>query len=145
VHTLIEVEPQPRFDTLVGLPTGVQARRTDYSGTAWLDGKPELAGPMLRRPGHAPKGIRVPTFQVAFFLPDSLPYQGAALADATLSISVALQASGDTGAIVGAAAIFTDDPSGAPTWIQVQLNGSIGWPTGVAYRVVALTSVDAVR
>ena len=46
---------------------------------------------------------------------------------------------GETGAIVDAAATFTDDPSGTPTWIQMHVNGHLGWPADVGYRVVALT------
>jgi hypothetical protein len=41
--------------------------------------------------------------------------------------------------------VFTDDPSGAPTWIQVHVQAHIGWPAGVGYRIVALTPPDAVR
>jgi hypothetical protein len=63
--------------------------------------------------------------QASFFLPDSLPY--------------------DRAAIVDAAATFTDDPSGAPTWVQVHVSGHLGWPAGVGYRVVALTPPGAVR
>jgi hypothetical protein len=48
-------------------------------------------------------------------------------------------------AIVDAAATFTDDPSGAPTWIQAHVSGHLGWPAGVRYRVVALTPPHAVR
>jgi hypothetical protein len=51
------------------------------------------------------------------FLPDSLRYDRALLGDATLSVSVVLQASGERAAIVDAAATFTDDPSGARTWV----------------------------
>ena len=40
---------------------------------------------------------------------------------------------------------LTDNPSGVPTWIQVHVNGHLGWPAGVGYRVVALTPHDAVR
>ena len=83
-----------------------------------------------------PKGIRCRT-SASFFVPDSLPYDRASLGDATLTVSVVLQASGETGA--------TDDPSGVPTWIQVHVNGHLGWPAGVGYRVVALTPPDAVR
>jgi hypothetical protein len=143
--TMIEVEPQPRIDTLVQLPGGGEARRTEYVGTAWLDGKPEISGLMLRRPPTAPRGIRVPNFEASFFVPDSLPYSRAALGDATLSLSVVLRAAGETSAIVDAAAVFTDDPSGAPTWIQVHIRGHLGWPAGVGYRIVALTPLDAVR
>jgi hypothetical protein len=143
--TMIEVEPQPRIDTLVRLPAGGEARRTEYVGTAWFDGKPIVSGLTLQRSPNAPRGIRMPNFSASFFVPDSLRYSRAALGDATLSISVVLQASGERAAIVDAAATFTDDPSGAPTWIQVHVNGHLGWPAGVSYRVVALTPPDAVR
>jgi hypothetical protein len=56
-----------------------------------------------------------------------------------------LPGGGETGAIVDAAATFTDDPSGTPTWIQMHVNGHLGWPADVGYRVVALTPPDAVR
>lgn len=143
--TTVEVEPQPRVDTLVKLPNGAEARRTEYSGTAWFDGKPLVSGLALRRAPNAPKGIRTPNFSASFFVPDSLPYNRASLADATLSVSVVLQASGETGAIVDAAVTFTDDPSGAPTWLQLHVHGHIGWPAAAGYRVIALTSPDAVR
>jgi hypothetical protein len=44
-----------------------------------------------------------------------------------------------------AAETFTDDPSGVATWIQVHINGHLGRPAGVGYRVVALMPPDAVR
>jgi len=143
--TMIEVEPQPRIDTLVRLAAGGEARRTEYVGTVWFDGKPIVSGLTLQRSPHAPRGIRMPNFQASFFLPDSLRYDRAQLGDATLSTAVVLQASGERAAIVNAAATFTDDPSGAPTWIQVHVNGHLGWPAGVGYRVVALTPPGAVR
>jgi hypothetical protein len=143
--TMIEVEPQPRIDTLVRLAAGGEARRTEYTGTAWFDGKPFLSGLTLQRSPNAPRGIRMPNFQASFFLPDSLPYDRGVLGDATLSVSVVLRASGERAAIVDAAATFTDDPSGAPTWVQVHVSGHLGWPAGVGYRVVALTPPGAVR
>ena len=142
---MIEVEPQPRIDTLVRLPAGGEARRTEYTGTAWFDGKPIVSGLLLRRSPNAPRGIRTPNFQASFFVPDSLRYHRDALGDATLIVSMVLQASGEAGAIVDAAATFTDDPSGDPTWVQVHVNGHLGWPAGVGYRVIALTPLDAVR
>jgi hypothetical protein len=42
--TMIEVEPQPRIDTLVRLAAGGESRRTEYTGTAWFDGKPVVSG-----------------------------------------------------------------------------------------------------
>ncbi len=143
--TMIEVEPQPRIDTLVRLPTGGEARQTEYTGTAWFDGKPVVSGLTLRRSPNAPRGIRTPNFSASFFVPDSLRYDRAALGAATLTASVVLRASGEIAAIVDAAATFTDDPSGAPTWIQVHVSGHLGWPAGISYRVVALTPPDAVQ
>jgi hypothetical protein len=60
--TMIEVEPQPRIDTLVRLPSGGEARRTEYVGTAWFDGKPIVAGLTIQRSPTAPRGIRMPNF-----------------------------------------------------------------------------------
>jgi len=86
--TMIAVEPQPRIDSVVRLPGGGDARRTEYVGTVWFDGKPQVSGLMLRRAANAPRGIRAPDFSTSFFLPDSLAYHGAALGDAALSVSV---------------------------------------------------------
>jgi hypothetical protein len=36
-------------------------------------------------------------------------------------------------------------PTTGPTWIQVHVNGHLGLPAGVGYRVVALTPLGAVR
>lgn len=144
--TIVEVEPQPRIDTLVRLPGGGDARRTEYVGTAWFDGKPVLSGLSLHRSPNAPRGLRRTSFQAAFFVPDCLPYARGALGDAVLSASVVLRASGgDSSAVVDAAATFVDDPSGTPTWIQLALQANIGWPAGVGYHIVALTPPDAVR
>jgi hypothetical protein len=79
------------------------------------------------------------------FVPDSLPYDRGRLADAKLSLTAVLAATGETGAVLNVTATFTDDPSGSPTWIQLAVQGHIGWPAGVGYRVVALTPLDAVR
>jgi hypothetical protein len=144
--TMVELEPQPRIDTLVRLPDGGEARRTEYVGTAWFDGKPILTGLTLQRSPNAPRGFRRTSFESAFYVPDSLPYDRPALGDAVLSASVVLRATGgDSSAIVDATATFVDDPSGAPTWIQLALRANIGWPAGIGYRIVALTPLDAVR
>lgn len=144
MNQTMEIEPQPRIDTLVRLVAGGEARRTEYVGTVWFDGKPEMSGLLLRRSPNAPRGIRTPNFATSFFVPDSLPYERARLGEATLSVSVLLRGSGETGAIVDASAVFTDDPSGNPvTWIQVHLRGHLGWPAGIGYRIVALTAPDA--
>jgi hypothetical protein len=144
--TMVEVEPQPRIDTLVRLADGGEARRTEYVGAVWFDGKPIISGLTLGRSPNAPRGFRRTSFESAFFVPDSLPYDRAVLGDAVLSASVVLRASGgESTAIVDATASFVDDPSGAPTWIQLALQANIGWPAGIGYRIVALTPPGAVR
>jgi len=82
----VEIEPQPRIDTLVRTPGGPERRRTEYLGSVWLDGKPAIAGYHLARSTEAPKGIRLPEKNVTFFLPDSLPYVREHLGDAQLSV-----------------------------------------------------------
>lgn len=143
--TMVEVEPQPRIDTLVRLATGGEARSTEYLGVAWFDGKPYVSGLALHRSPSAPRGLRTATFEASFFIPDSLRYDRSALGQATLSASFDLRAAGDTGAIINADAAFVDDPSGTPTWIHVRLQAHIGWPAAVGYRIVAVTPLDAVR
>ena len=144
--TMVDVEPQPRIDTLVRLPDGSEARRTEYVGAVWFDGKPIITGLTLSRSPNAPRGFRRTSFESAFFVPDSLPYDRSALGDAVLSASVVLRATGgESNAVVDAAATFVDDPSGTPTWIQLTLQANIGWPAGVGYRIVALTPPGAVR
>jgi len=87
--------PPPRGDVLVRDLDGVDRRRTEYVGTAWIDGRPVIEGLALRpQAGAGPKGIRV--------------------------------------------------PSGAPTWIHVRISAHAPWPTGIGYRIVALTDPDAV-
>ena len=88
--TMVELEPQPRIDTIVRLAGGGDARRTEYVGTAWFDGKPQVSGLMLRRAPNAPRGIRTPNFSTSFFVPDSLAYDRTALGDSTLTVSVVL-------------------------------------------------------
>jgi hypothetical protein len=139
----VEIEPQPRIDTLVRVPGDGERRRTEYLGTVWLDGKPQVNGLRLLRPAEAPKGISLPEKNVSFFLPDSLPYARERLGDAQLSVSASARAIGENGALIETIASFVDDPSGAPAWINLRVLAFSGWPLGISYRVVALTATDA--
>lgn len=143
--TQIEVEPEARIDTVVRLAAGGEARRTEYAGVAWLDGKPIAEGMFLRQAPGAPKGIRVPIVASAFFVPDSLPYVRERLGEPDLSVSASLRATGEHGAITRFTAAFVDDPSGSPAWLHVQFEANAPWPFGISYRIVAVTPVDAVR
>ena len=57
----VEIEPQPRIDTLVRVPGGGKRRRTEYLGTVWLNGKPRIDGLRLLRPADAPGRSGSPT------------------------------------------------------------------------------------
>ena len=139
----VEIEPQPRIDTLVRIPDGSERRRTEYLGNVWLDGKPSIDGLLLLRPPDAPKGFSPPEKNVSVFLPDSLAYSRERLGDAQLSVTVSALANGEKGALLEAVAAFVDDPSGAPTWVNLRVLAFSGWPLGLSYRVVALTATDA--
>ncbi|MDT5244732.1 MAG: hypothetical protein QOD36_2108 [Mycobacterium sp.] len=99
----------------------------------------------LYRSAHIAQRNKLHTNRGKYSHDDDRSGAAASLGAATLTICVVLQASGERAAIVNAAATFTDDPSGAPTWIQVHVSGHLGWPAGVGYRVIALTPPDAVR
>ena len=135
---MIEVLPQPRVDLLVDGADGGRRRLTEYTGVAWFGGRPQLTsfGSMSMT-----QGARI---ESPFFLPDSLPYDAAKLADATLSITIAAANLSDHVYLFDQQARFVADPAGHPTWVQVQmfLTGRI--PLAMSYRVVALTAPDAV-
>jgi hypothetical protein len=136
----ITVEPQPRIDTLVtDAATGVQLRRTEYSGVAWYGDKPQV-GPMMvvrSQPAIA---------QSPFFLPDSLPYRADAAASAVVAVSVAIQSAPDGAHQVTElrAGLVADPRNPAVAWVQVQLLAGITVPLGVSYRVDVLVAPGAV-
>jgi hypothetical protein len=139
----LDIDTQPRIDTLVtDAASGEQRRRTEYMGTVWIDGRAEAAGIMLRRVG-AP-GVSTARKDAAFYIPDSLPYRREALDGAQLSVTATVQASGEQGAVLQASAGFVDDPSGAPTWVHLELLVFSNWPCAIAYRIVALSAPDAI-
>ena len=84
-------------DTVVPLLQERGSFRTEYTGTAWIDGRDEAAGLTLKRIGQP--GMILPGKDVTFFVPDCLPYVREGLERAQLTVNMAMQASGDTGAI----------------------------------------------
>lgn len=136
---MIEVVPQPRIDILVDDAEGARRRHTEYSGVVWFGGRPQ------------PTAMGTITFSRAgrietpFFLPDCLPYRADALADATLSITMAAANLSDYVNLFDQRAQFVPDPAGRPTWIQVQLLATGRVPLAFTYRVVALTAPDVVE
>jgi hypothetical protein len=139
--SLIEVLPQPRIDTLVTeAGSGMQRRRTEYTGTVWFGGRPEVSsyGLVTRS--------TVASIDSPFFLPDSLPYRPDPLEDAQVACTVAIQGGEEgPGHILDYRAGLVPDPRNAAVcWIQLQLSARAHVPLAVAYRVVALVAMNAV-
>jgi hypothetical protein len=137
----IEVVPQPRIDTLVtDAVTGRQRRRTEYSGTVWFGGRPQVTGfgTVTRT---MPASIETP-----FFLPDSLPYRPDPLEDAQVVCNVALQGAEDEShQVLGYRAALVPDPRNpAVCWIQLQVVARARVPLAVSYRVDAVVALNAI-
>src|SRR4051812_32935699 len=103
---MIEVLPQPRVDLLVDDASGARRRMTEYTGLVWYGGRPQRS-----RFGSLTVNV-AGSIESPFFLPDSLPYDAAKLADATLSVSVALANVSEHINLFDQSAAFAPDPSG---------------------------------
>jgi hypothetical protein len=137
----IAVEPQPRIDTLVtDAASGTARRRTEYSGTVWFGGKPQLTSYGMVTRSQAAR------VESPFFLPDSLPYRADAAATALVAVSVAVQSAPDEGHQVAEhrAGLIVDPRNPAVSWVQVQLVAGIHTPTAISYRVDVLVPPEAV-
>jgi hypothetical protein len=139
--SLIEVLPQPRIDILVtDAATGVQRRRTEYTGTVWFGGRPQVGSyGTITRTAYA-------DIDTPFFLPDSLPYRPDPLDDAIVACSVAIQG-GEEGAnhvLEYRAGLVPDPRNAAVHWMQVQLRARARVPLAVSYRIVALVALNAI-
>ena len=134
----IEVVPNPRIDTLVvDAASGLQRRRTEYTGTVWFAGRPSLSGMTVSR---------LAQIESPFFLPDSLPYRPDPLNDAQVVATVAVQGS-EEGAhqVVDVHAGLVADPRNAAVcWVQVQVRARAATPLGVSYRVDVLVALNGI-
>ena len=137
---MISPVPAPRIDTLVEHPlTGQRQRRTDYSGTVWYGGRPQVMGNMVVSQGG---GAQIST---PFWLPDSHAYDAAA-ADVQIQASASLQSVSDYGQILEVAAALGDDPQGGGAKrVYVAVSATARVPLGVAYRVTVICGADAVQ
>ena len=137
---MISPVPAPRIDTLVEHPlTGQRQRRTDYAGTVWYGGRPQVMGGMVVSQGG---GAQIST---PFWLPDSHAYDPQA-SDVQIQASAALQSVSDYGQILEVAAALGDDPQGGGALrVYVAVSATARVPLGVAYRVTVLSGLDAVQ
>ena len=139
--SLIDVVPQPRIDTLVtDAATGLQRRRTEYPGTVWFGGRPQVTSyGTITRTAFA-------SIESPFFLPDSLPYRPDPLEDARIVVSVAIQGAEDRAhQILDYRAGLVPDPRNpAVCWMQLQVIARSMVPLAVSYRVDALVAMNAI-
>lgn len=134
----IEVVPQPRLDTLVtDAAGGGERRRTEYSGTAWFGGRPNLGGMTIQR---------LASIESPFFLPDSLPYRPDPLDDAQVAATIAVQGSpdGEHQLTEVHAGLVADPRNPVVCWIQLQVVGRAVVPLAVSYRVVVQVALNGI-
>ncbi len=132
----IEVVAQPRIDTVVtDAASGSQRRRTEYTGTVWFGGRPNIGGATV---------VRLAKIESPFFLPDSLPYRPDPLNDAQVVASVAIQgaAEGEHQVVEVRAALVADPRNPVVCWVQLQVIGRAAVPLAVSYRVDVLVAMN---
>ena len=135
--------PAQRIDTVVAdSVSGEQRLRTDYAGTIWYGGQPEMGRP---RQGALAE-ITSPVW-----LPDSQRYEPAAAAGAQVQASAAvqsawIQSAGGALQIFEVSAALGEDPqnSGALR-AYVTVTAEANLPLGVAYRVIVICAPEALR
>ena len=136
----IDIVPQPRIDTLVTDAAGRQRRRSEYAGTIWFGGRPEVSayGIVAR---SAPAVIDTP-----MFLPDSLAYRPDPLEDALVACSVAIQGSQEGAAHVleCSAGIAPDPRNPSVYWAQLRVSARVVVPFAVSYRVEVLVAMNGI-
>lgn len=127
----VTVVPAQRIDTAVADPaSGAQRRRTDYAGTVWYGGRPQLIGDNAR----SGEGARV---EAPFWLPDSHTYE---TSDVQIQATAAVQgglvvSSGGSFMILEASAAVGEHPDGGLK-LFVTVVAVARLPLGVAYRVI---------
>ncbi len=138
---MISPVPGPRIDSIVEHPvTGLKQRRTDYAGTVWYGGQPQVMGAMVVSQGG---GAQIST---PFWLPDSHAYDPQVAADAQVQASAALQSVSDHGQILEVAAALGEDPQGGGAMrVYVAISATARVPLGVSYRVTVISSSEAVN
>src|SRR4051794_13262797 len=102
---VISPAPAPRIETLVADPqTGEQRQRTDYSGTVWYGGRPQMTGGLVMGGGGLAQ-ITTP-----FWVPDSHQYAPGAATAVQIQASAAVQSAARDGQILDVSAGLGDDP-----------------------------------
>ena len=139
----LSVVPAQRIDTVVAdAVSGQQRRRTDYAGTVWYGGRPQMGRPL-------PAGDA--EIATPFWLPDSHMYEREAVGDAQLQASAAvqsalIQSSGGSVQIFEVNAALGEHPqSNGALLVFMTVTAFASLPLGVAYRVTVICAPEALR
>lgn len=136
----IEAVPQPRIDVLVTAAdgSGRTLRRTEYHGTVWYGGRPQLT--------HRPSTGVAAGISTPFWVPDSLAYRDDRAHSAVVTASVGLQSVQTTGQVVELGAALHPHPGHAGlSYVLFSLQATAVLPLGLSYHVVVLADADAVE
>lgn len=135
--------PAERLDTVVADPvSGGQRLRTDYAGTVWYGGRPQMGRPLAGSFAE----ITAPVW-----LPDSHLYEPGAAGDAQVQAggsvqSAWIQSAGAGLQIFEVSAALGEDPESSGTLrVYLTVTAAANLPLGVAYRVTVLCAPEALR
>ena len=129
--------PARRIETLVTDPTSHEPRRrTDYAGTIWFGGRPQLTA--VRSMGNEAQ------ISTALRLPDSHGYEAQAAEGAQIQASVGVQGAlatriaGGTFHILEADAALGAEPGDGMLFVLLTVGAVATLPLGLAYRVTVV-------
>ncbi len=138
---MISPLPAQRIDAVVTDPkSGEPRHRTDYAGTVWYGGRPQMTAGIVMSHGGAAQ-ITTP-----FWLPDSHAYEPGAAGDAQIQASAAIQSTTEYGQILEAGAALGEDPQNSGgLLVYMTVTAAARVPLGVAYRVTVICAPGALR
>ena len=138
---MVSPEPAQRLDMLFTDPvSGEQRQRTDYAGTVWYGGRPQMTPGMVVSRGG---GAQITT---PFWLPDSHVYEAEAAGDVLVQASAAVQSSRDDCQILEVRAALGENPQDSGLQrVYLAVTAAAQLPLGVAYRVTVTCAPGAVR
>jgi hypothetical protein len=141
----VTLAPSQRIDTQVADPdSGEQRRRTDYAGTVWYGGRPQMVGRHPLPGTHA-------EISASFWLPDSHTYEAEAAGGVQLQATGAVQGGlatstgGDLVVLDVGAALGADPHNTATMLVYLTVNAVANLPFGVAYRVTVVCAPEVLR
>ncbi|WP_173079053.1 hypothetical protein [Phytohabitans rumicis] len=144
----VHLVAQPRIDTVVTeFQSEARRLRSDYAGFAWIGDEPDAESGMMGQ------DYQHRTVDSQLFLPDTHWYNGDALDDAEVQVTVGLVQVPGTGrgtqGLVGAIAepevnFFEHPDNAGGVGVCLGLRGEIWSNVGLSYRVTVVSNPDAI-